>query len=151
MDIIHDIRNLVVELPNLRFINHEFSTQLDCVRKRVSKPLIMRSIAHFWMSNMTSELSSSNKFFDFFVIYCFNRIFTQLRVGVSGPINNKLILDYRNVFHMMEWFDSHESLIGWVCERALPLDIIILVTCSEIGNEKRWPCLVLACERHEVI
>ncbi|KAH6790634.1 hypothetical protein C2S51_005640 [Perilla frutescens var. frutescens] len=64
-----------------------------------------------------------------------------------GPINTELVPDFTDIFHTMELFDFRESLITWVCERAIPVGIIIIVRHLEAGSDTRIPRLVLACER----
>ncbi|KAH6810893.1 hypothetical protein C2S51_024655 [Perilla frutescens var. frutescens] len=41
--------------------------------------------------------------------------------SVMGPINTELVPDFTDIFHTMELFDSRESLISWVRERAIPV------------------------------
>ncbi|KAH6789587.1 hypothetical protein C2S51_004593 [Perilla frutescens var. frutescens] len=67
--------------------------------------------------------------------------------SVDGPINLELQPDYQDVFHIMKLFDSREDLIKWVCARALPLGIVIIVSYYETVNERRLPRLMLSCER----
>ncbi|KAH6762789.1 hypothetical protein C2S52_020222 [Perilla frutescens var. hirtella] len=64
-----------------------------------------------------------------------------------GPINTELVPDFTDIFQTMELFDSRESLISWVRERAIPVGIVVIVRRSEAGSDTRIPRLVLSCER----
>ncbi|KAH6766078.1 hypothetical protein C2S52_017061 [Perilla frutescens var. hirtella] len=64
-----------------------------------------------------------------------------------GLINTELVSNFTDIFHTIELFDSRESLISWVRERAIPVGIVVIVRRSYAGSDTRNPRLVLSCER----
>ncbi|KAH6829930.1 hypothetical protein C2S53_018701 [Perilla frutescens var. hirtella] len=67
--------------------------------------------------------------------------------SVTSPINTELVPDFTDIFYTMELFDSRESLISWVRERAIPVGIVVIVRRSDAGSDTKNPRLVLSCER----